>query len=204
VKYFTGRKMRRDAGLISLGDAYRSKEANEVDPIAHLRCEEPGWIRPVEPEDAEALVRMFDRLSPESIYRRFFTQLPRLDGKFLEWFAVADHDKHEGVVYTVGGEIVGVAHYQRMKDDPATAEIAVIVEDDCQRRGIARRLMNRLTRLARDRGIENLSAVVLTNNQAARSLVASMVPDAKPRFDGNDLEYSFPVRIEAVGGGSAA
>jgi GNAT superfamily N-acetyltransferase len=175
-----------------------------VDPIAHLRCEEPGWIRPVEHDDAEALVRMFDRLSPESIYRRFFTQLPRLDGKFLEWFAVADHDKHEGVVYTVGDEIVGVAHYQRLKDDPATAEIAVIVEDDCQRRGIARKLMNRLTRLARERGIENLSAVVLTNNQAARSLVASMVPDAKPRFDGSDLEYSFPVRIEAVGGGSAA
>jgi RimJ/RimL family protein N-acetyltransferase len=175
-----------------------------VDPIAHLRCDEPGWIRPVEPEDAEALVRMFDRLSPESIYRRFFTQLPSLDGKFLEWFAVADHDKHEGVVYTVGGEIVGVAHYERLKDDPNTAEIAVIVEDDCQRRGIARKLMNRLTRLAGERGIRNLSAVVLTNNQAARSLAESMVPDARPRWVGGEIEYSFPVRIESVGGGSAA
>ena len=175
-----------------------------MDPIAHLRCEEPGWIRPVEPEDAEALVRMFDRLSPESIYRRFFTQLPRLDGQFLEWFAVADHDKHEGVVYTVGDEIVGAAHYQRLKDDPATAEIAVIVEDDCQRRGIARKLMNRLTRLARDRGIQNLSALVLTNNQAARSLAASMVPDAEPRWAGGEIEYSFPVRVKAVSEGNAA
>lgn len=174
-----------------------------MDPTAHLRCEEPGWIRPVEPSDAEALVRMFQRLSPESIYRRFFTQLPSLDGKFLEWFAVADHDKHEGVVYSVGGEIVGVAHYQRLKDDPATAEIAVIVEDDCQRRGIARKLMNRLTRLARDRGIENLSAVVLTNNEAARSLAAAMVPHAQPRWDGGELEYVFPVRVESVGGNAA-
>lgn len=164
-----------------------------MDPIAHLRCEEPGWIRPVEPDDAEALVRMFDRLSPESIYRRFFTQLPQLDGKFLEWFAVADHDLHEGVVYTVGSEIVGVAHYQRLKDDPATAEIAVIVEDDCQRRGIARKLMNRLTRLARDRGIENLSAAVLTNNTAARSLVTALVPEVKPNWDGSELEYNFTI-----------
>ncbi|MEX0875689.1 MAG: GNAT family N-acetyltransferase [Actinomycetota bacterium] len=158
------------------------------------RCDEPGWIRPVEPADAEALVRMFDRLSPESVYRRFFTRLPKLEGKFLEWFAVADHDRHEGVVYTAGSEILGVAHYQRLDSDPFTAEIAVIVEDDCQRRGIAKKLMNRLTRLARERGISHLSAVILSNNKAAQSLATAMVPDVKPTWDGAELAYSIPVR----------
>jgi GNAT superfamily N-acetyltransferase len=164
------------------------------------RCEEPGFVRPVEPGDAEALIRMFDRLSPESVYRRFFTRLPKLEGKFLEWFAVADHDKHEGVVYTAGDEILGVAHYQRLPSDPLTAEIAVIVEDDCQRRGIAKKLMNRLTRLARERGIRQLSAVILSNNKAAQSLVTSMVPDVKPAWGGTEIEYSIPILPSGRGG----
>ena len=99
-------------------------------------------IRRIEPADAYPLLRMFDRLSPESIYHRFFSPMPRPRRAALLHLAGLDHELHEALVAQVGQEIVAVARYDgRPGEDDA--EVAVIVDDEWQDRGLApRRVMN--------------------------------------------------------------
>ena len=155
-------------------------------------------IRPFEPADAERLVRMFDRLSRTSVYRRFFTVMPRLDGPVLRHLTSVDHVDHEAVVATIGNEVVGLAGYDRRDDDPTVAELSVLVEDDCQRQGLARKLLRQVSRLARDRGVTTLAVSVLTENQPALRLLRSTVPDVTLVRDGPEVSALMPLRARGA------
>lgn len=151
-------------------------------------------IRAFEPGDAERLVRMFERLSRTSVYRRFFTLFSRLDGPLLAHLTAIDHLDHESVVAAVGDEIVAVANYDRRVDDPRTAELSVLVEDDCQRHGLARKLLRQVTWLARDRGVSSLTVTMLTENQPALGLLRSIVPNVTLVRDGPEVRAVMPLR----------
>ena len=87
-------------------------------------------VRPVRPADKDAIVAGFDRLSPESRYRRFFSPLERLSPADLRYLTEVDHHDHEALIGfdSESREPVGVARFVRM-DDPAFAEVAVTVID---------------------------------------------------------------------------
>jgi nucleotide-binding universal stress UspA family protein/RimJ/RimL family protein N-acetyltransferase len=124
-------------------------------------------IRPVEPDDRAALAAGFERLSPESRYRRFFGPMPELSERFLDYLTQIDHHDHEALVAVDPdtGDGVGVARYVRTKPDVAEPAIAVI--DDWQGRGVAPELLDRLVDRARDEGIARFEAPVLASNQDA-------------------------------------
>lgn len=149
--------------------------------------------------DTAALVRMFARLSPTSVFRRFFAPVPRLEGALLRALTAVDHDRHEALVAEAGGEIVGVARYVRSADDPSRADVAVTVEDAWQRRGVGSLLLRRLGRLASDRGIERLTADVLTENTPTLALVRKLAPGAASERDGPEITMSVPLRRTAPG-----
>jgi GNAT superfamily N-acetyltransferase len=153
-------------------------------------------VRIYENGDAERLVRMFNRLSPSSVYNRFFNPLPRLDGETLRRLTDVDHDRHEAAVALAGDEMVGLAQYFRNARDESSAEVAVVVEDAWQRMGIAKRLLRELARLGRERGICRLGAVVMLENRRALSLVRRMAPEAARERDGSTMLYevSLPAR----------
>ena len=82
-------------------------------------------IRPLEAGDAFRLRRMFDRLSPESVYQRFFAPIPLARRAALIHLAGVDHDLHESLVAEAGGEIVAVARYDATagaRDDGGSAD----------------------------------------------------------------------------------
>ena len=144
-------------------------------------------IRPLQPTDREAIVSMFDRLSAQSRYRRFFSLPPRLDGSLLHALVDVDHRDREAVVATVGNDVVGIANYARMRNDPRTVEVAIAVEDAWQRHGVGRRMMRRLGGMARARGAERVVATILADNGPALAFARSVDPEGERRLDGPEV-----------------
>lgn len=121
-------------------------------------------LRPIRGEDAAGLLALYDRLSPESLYFRFFA-VPDKDAAKAEYLTHVDYDKRYALVADVAGAIVGVARFERVKDRPDHAEVAFTVADDFQGRGLGGFLFRRLAELARARGIAVFDAEVLKNNE---------------------------------------
>lgn len=137
----------------------------------------PVDTRPVRPDDGPRFCRLWERLSPETVYRRFHAPLrhPPVDADRL---VAVDHDLREALVAVVGDEVVGVARYDRSPADPGTADVAVVVEDGWQGVGIGRQLLAELTALAARRGVRTLTADVQTDNDRVVGLVRRLLPDA--------------------------
>jgi nucleotide-binding universal stress UspA family protein len=144
-------------------------------------------VRPIEPSDREALRAGFERLSPESRYRRFFTPMPRLSNRDLDYLTKIDHHDHEALIALdeTGHNIVGVARYVRT--GPDEAEPAIVVADDWQGRGLGRRLLTTLADRARDEGIQRFRAPVLAENEAALRLLGTL-GEHWQRQEGNEVE----------------
>jgi GNAT superfamily N-acetyltransferase len=150
-------------------------------------------IRPIRPEDKSAIAAGFERMSPESRFRRFFAPLQRLSEGDLAYLTEVDHHDHEAVIgFDAGtGEPVGVARFIR-SDVQTEAEVAVTVIDDWQGRGAATALLDRLVRRAREEGITHFVALVMTENREAIELFDHM---ASP---GSDRRRSASGHLELV------
>jgi RimJ/RimL family protein N-acetyltransferase len=133
-------------------------------------------IRPIEPEDKDALARGFDRLSERSRYRRFLSPRGPLTEAELRYFTEVDHHNHEALVAVDSetGEGVGVARFVRSVEDRTVAELAVAVVDDCQGRGIGSQLATELSRRAREEGITCFTALALAENDAMLGILQEL------------------------------
>ena len=142
-------------------------------------------VRPIAPDDVDRLGRMFVRLSPTTIYRRFFSPIHEASPRMLMRLANVDHDRREALVALDGDEIVAVARYDG-RVGAIEAEIAVTVEDAWQHRGLGKRLARRLAQVALDHGFERFIATMLPDNREAIGLLHRLSADASVRFmDGN-------------------
>ena len=160
------------------------------DREAKLRDGTPIVVRPIRPEDKAALMAAFERLSPESRYRRFFRSLKRLSATDLRYLTEVDHHDHEALVAFDGdGNLIGVARYIRSEEDRTSAEVAVTVVDDWQSRGVASELLARLVRRARDERITHFLALVLSDNRDALGLFQNLASnEVHPRSRDGHLE----------------
>jgi RimJ/RimL family protein N-acetyltransferase len=133
-------------------------------------------IRPIRPDDREALADGLRRLSAESRYRRFFSPLDKLSEQQLTYLTDVDHHDHEALVAVEAGteQGIGVARFVRSEADPEVAEVAVAVADDWQGQGIGSELLHRLTERARAEGIKRFSGSILEENRPMRELMAEL------------------------------
>lgn len=154
--------------------------------------------RPVQPTDQALFYRLWPRLSPETVYRRFHAPVHRLPEATVRWLVTVDHDLREAVVADVGGEVVGVARYDRLPDDPSVAEVAVLVEDAWQRAGIGRQLLAVLTELAARRGVRTVTATVQPDNRPVLALVRRLLPRSTLTPDDGVLTVTSPLSQESV------
>jgi GNAT superfamily N-acetyltransferase len=149
-------------------------------------------VRPLRPDDGERLRRLFFRLSPLSVYRRFLSPLPAPREEGLRRLLDVDHCEREALAALDGDEIVAVARYARQPGSEA-AEIAVVVADDWQRDGLGHLLLERLAGLARIRGIQRFQATVLGDNAPALQLVRSMFPGSRAEWETGVAEFQIPL-----------
>jgi GNAT superfamily N-acetyltransferase len=125
-------------------------------------------IRSVSADDKEALRRMLCRLSPRTIYRRFHTPYPSVPGWMLDLMIDVGHRDRESLVAVAGGEIVGHAMYVR--ENGGEAEVAVVVEDRWQSKGVGKLLLLDLAREASRRGIGSFTGLALGENRRVLDL----------------------------------
>ncbi len=122
-------------------------------------------LRPIRPSDAEALVRFHAGLSPRTRYLRYFSAYPRIPERDLYRFTHVDHHDRVALVALLGGEIIAVGRYERAKDTDE-AEVAFVVADAHQGRGIGSVLLEHLAAAAREVGLKRFNAIVLAENTA--------------------------------------
>src|SRR5438094_503291 len=109
--------------------------------------------------DKEILLRGFHRQSPESRFRRFFTEKATLSASELKYLTEVDGEDHFalGAVETLADGTVegrGIARFIRLRDRPTVAEAAIAVDDAVRGLGLGRALFRRLCAAARERGVE--------------------------------------------------
>jgi acetyltransferase len=140
-------------------------------PSVRLRDGAEVRIRPIRPDDAAALTALYGRLSPERAYQRFFTVMRRLPPDWARILASVDHDRNEAIVAAgPDGELVGVARYSSGAEADA-AEIALVVQDAWQGRGLGGSLLAPLLAHAEGRGITCFRAYVLADNHRMLRLI---------------------------------
>ncbi|WP_341250171.1 GNAT family N-acetyltransferase [Euzebya pacifica] len=127
-------------------------------------------VRPIRPDDFEAMTAMWQRLSPETIRLRFFAPQQLSDAQIRYLTDVDGHDRF-ALVAEVRDRIIAVARFDRLPEAPDSAEFAVTVEDAEQGRGLGTALLRQLLQPARDRGITQFHGEILKLN---RSMMAVM------------------------------
>jgi GNAT superfamily N-acetyltransferase len=134
-----------------------------IEPLRNGRAIE---IRALGPDDRAGLLAAVGRSSPQSLYRRFFSPKRSLTEDEVTYFMTVDFVNHVALVAVVEESgrpaIVGGARYIVARR--ASAEMAFAVVDQYQGQGIGALLLRHLAAIARDAGIEELTAEVLSDN----------------------------------------
>jgi GNAT superfamily N-acetyltransferase len=173
--------------------AERERPGGAVDGWDEVRLRDGTslLVRPIRPGDAGALVALHARLSTDTIYRRYFGVRPHLSPADVLRFTNVDGRARFALVGVRDGDLAAVARYE---GDPAatTAEIAVVVDDALQHRGVGRLLLGRLllgrlVDIAHENGFATLTADVLAGNRAMLGLLRAL---GLPQRTKRDMEVT--------------
>ncbi|MFF6998361.1 GNAT family N-acetyltransferase [Streptomyces sp. NPDC008313] len=155
-------------------------------------------IRPITVDDADRLVSFYGQVSAESKYYRFFAPYPRLSAKDVHRFTHHDFVDRVGLAATVGGEFIATVRYDRISADgrPASApadeaEVAFLVQDAHQGRGVASALLEHIAAVARERGIRRFAAEVLPANNKMIKVFTDAGYQQKRSFEDGVVRLEF-------------
>jgi len=143
-------------------------------------------VRPIRPDDADALVALHSRLSADTIYRRYFGVRHHLDPADVDRFTRVDGRTRFALVAMRGTDLVAVARYEG-RAGHSSAEIAVVVDDTLQHQGVGRSLLERLVDVAREAGLDTLAADVLAGNAAMLALLRTLGLPRRTESDGDTV-----------------
>lgn len=148
-------------------------------------------LRPIRPSDGNRLVAFYDRVSPQSKYLRFFAPYPRLTDRDVKRFTEVDYVDRVAFILTLGDEMIAVGRYDRIEGDHA--EVAFLIEDAHQGRGIAQLLLEHLAQAARERGISGFVAEVLPENRRMANVFADAGYRVTKGIEDGVLAVEFPI-----------
>ncbi|GGK89227.1 bifunctional acetate--CoA ligase family protein/GNAT family N-acetyltransferase [Streptomyces flaveus] len=155
-------------------------------------------IRPITADDADRLVSFYEQVSDESKYYRFFAPYPRLSAKDVHRFTHHDFVDRVGLAATVGGEFIATVRYDRIDAEglsasaPADeAEVAFLVQDAHQGRGVASALLEHIAAVARERGIRRFAAEVLPANNKMIKVFTDAGYQQKRSFEDGVVRLEF-------------
>ncbi len=175
----------------------------ELEKTATLRDGTQISFRPTRPIDEPALRDMLYSLSPESVRSRYFTHTVIFPHKDVQRMTNIDYTNDlaiVGVVPDMAGEeqIVALAQYFL---DPKTqaAEVAFIVQDEWQQKGMGTFLLQRLTQIARERGVKRFYASVLPTNKAMLTIFHNSGYKVNTEFDGEVYHVSYALAEQEDG-----
>jgi acetyl coenzyme A synthetase (ADP forming)-like protein len=149
-------------------------------------------IRPIRPDDDERVLRLYERLSPESMYLRFFSPVPAAMAHQTERLTQVDQDQHVAIVAEHGDDLVAMARYDR--EPPGdTAEVAFVVDDAHQGRGLGTLLLEHLAAIGRGQGIRRFVATTLPQNRRMLEVFRDAGYEVTSHFEQGTFEVSFSI-----------
>lgn len=149
-------------------------------------------LRPMTPQDADAVQAFHMAQSQNSVYLRFFTYKAKLTTKELKRFTELDYTDRVAFVITRSSEIIGIGRYDRL-DDPTQAEVAFNISDLYQGRGLGSILLEHLAAAARENGIEQFTAEVLPENRKMIQVFSDAGYEVHRHFDDGVISLSFDI-----------
>ena len=156
-----------------------------------LRDGRTAHIRPIRPEDRDVFIEFYARVSDQSKYYRFFSPMPRLSERDTERFIRVDNVARVAFVLTLQGRIIAVGRYDSIR--PGEAEVAFLVEDQHQGRGIGQLLLEHLAQAGRERGIERFVAEVLPDNSRMIQTFRDAGYQVVSEYDEGVLQLEFSI-----------
>jgi acetyl coenzyme A synthetase (ADP forming)-like protein len=153
-------------------------------------------LRPMRHDDGEGLLAMYSRLSSQSLYFRFFSLVPAPRARELDRLTDLDYHDRVALVAELGDAIVGVARYARIGDDDA--EVAFVVQDDQQGRGLGTVMLEHLAAIARERGIRRFTAVTMPQNARMLRVFADAGFEVDRSLDSGVVDVSFDIAPTAT------
>jgi RimJ/RimL family protein N-acetyltransferase len=165
-------------------------------------------LRPIRPDDQDRLSAFYDGLSRQSAYQRFFAVMKRLPPDWARFLANVDYERRLALIAEhgppEGPELIGVARYEQT-DRVDTAEIAFVIQDGWQNRGLGTLMLDALLAAADARGIRRFRAYVLAGNTRMIDLLVRFT-DVQERVTESGVTALLvarrPARAPRQGGGT--
>ena len=163
----------------------RGEYPEELEVYRTTRSEYDLKLRPVKISDEPLLKDFFYSLSDQSVYRRFMSQRKDMPHERLQDFVVIDYTNEMIMLAVIVKEeeveeVVGVGQYG-IDTNSHTAEVALVVRDDHQGKGVGTTLLSYLTELAHKEGLLGFTAEVLIENVPMMHLFEKMGFDIQRR-----------------------
>jgi RimJ/RimL family protein N-acetyltransferase/acyl CoA:acetate/3-ketoacid CoA transferase beta subunit len=166
----------------------------ELETADTLRDGTQIFLRPIKPSDEPALSDMLYSLSEESVQKRYMTRTRAFAHRDVQQLTNIDYRKDLAIVGVVpgvsGDQIVAIGQYFL---DPKTqvAEVAFLVQDEWQQKGMGTLLLEYITKVAKQRGVKSFSAKVLPNNKPMLTVFYNSGYKVNTEFDGEVYSITY-------------
>ncbi|MEO9328654.1 bifunctional acetate--CoA ligase family protein/GNAT family N-acetyltransferase [Gordonia aurantiaca] len=152
-------------------------------------------LRPIVPDDAERLVEFHSKLSERTRYMRYFGPTPTLPPREVARMTTVDHKTRVAIVAVLGGEIIGMGIYEGLASEgkPESAEVAFVIADEHQGRGLGPILLEHLAGAAAENGFTRFEAEVLSENPNMVAVFRDAGYQLSRSFDGSTVHVEFTI-----------
>jgi RimJ/RimL family protein N-acetyltransferase len=178
---------------------YPAALATEVETDSGLRMS----LRPIRRDDVALLVRFHQRLSSQSIYRRYFSLHPVLSELELRYLTDVDYVTRFAFVVEYLGDLIGVGRFDRIPET-SDAEVAFIVSDEFHHLGIGLMLLERLADVAWSLGITAFCAETQADNRSMMGVFAASGFVVSARMEDEIISARFSIEPTAASRASRA
>ena len=158
-------------------------------------------MRPIRPDDAPRLVALYDQLSRDSRYHRFFSVMRRLPPDWARFLANVDYRTRLALVVESPDDaesLIAVARYEP-GGGPDVAEVAFVVQDGWQDRGVGTILFRELLAAAALNGLGRFRAWVLADNRRMLDLIVRLGEVTRRSIEQGVVELEFSARLSPEG-----
>lgn len=156
------------------------------------------FFRAIKPSDEEEMRHLFYRFSDGGVYTRYFSAIKTMPHNKMQSYVNVDYNQIISIVGLAGKpgkeRIIGEARFTRYRRRPY-GDIAFIVDEECQNRGIASYMYKMLIRLAKERGLMGFTADVLLENKAMMRVLEKGDLPVQAKLEQDILKVTLPFEV---------